>query len=56
VTRPDGIAELAGVAGAAKPNATLTMPAAWVRDLLAYVEALERVAASRVSAATRPET
>lgn len=40
MSRPDGIESLEGVV-VAKPNATVTMPAEWVRDLLAYVREME---------------
>jgi hypothetical protein len=39
--RPDGIESLEGVVAAAKPNATVTMPAAWVRNLLLYLREIE---------------
>jgi hypothetical protein len=45
VTPPEGIKSLEGVVANAKPNATVTMPASWVRDLLAYVRELESDAA-----------
>lgn len=38
---PDGIADLEGVVGAAKPNAIISIPASWVAKLLAYVRRLE---------------
>lgn len=38
---PEGIESLEGVVANAKPNATVTMPAAWVRQLLAYLRRLE---------------
>lgn len=41
MSRPDGIESLEGVVASAKPNATVTMPAEWVRDLLAYVGEME---------------
>jgi hypothetical protein len=39
--KPPGVPDLAGVVENAKPNATITIPAAWIRDLLAYVRVLE---------------
>jgi hypothetical protein len=50
MTRHDGIAGLAGVVANAKPNATVTMPAAWVRDLLAYVREIEGTRAELLAA------
>lgn len=47
--RPEGIESLEGVVDSAKPNATVTMPAAWMRELLAYVRELE-AAATKVAA------
>jgi len=43
---PEGIESLEGVVANAKPNATVTMPAAWVRDLLAYVREMEAAGGS----------
>ncbi len=43
---PEGIESLEAVVANAKPNATVTMPAAWVRELLAYVRSLEAVSGS----------
>lgn len=51
IARPGGIASLQGVVAGAAPNATVTMPAAWVRDLLAYLEQTERAAGVRAEAA-----
>lgn len=39
---PDGIAEVEAVVANAKPNATITLPADWMRKLLEYVRWLER--------------
>jgi hypothetical protein len=44
VSCPEGIESLEGVVADAKPNATVTMPASWIRELLAYVRELEVVA------------
>ena len=39
--KPPGVPDLEGVVANAKPHATITIPAAWIRDLLAYVRVLE---------------
>jgi hypothetical protein len=41
MTPPNGIADLEAVVANAKPNALITLPAAWVRALLDYVRALQ---------------
>ena len=38
---PKGIADLEGVVANAAPDATITLPACWMSDLLAYLHALE---------------
>jgi hypothetical protein len=38
---PDGLADCEAVVRDAKPNATVTLPAAWVRDLIIYARRLE---------------
>lgn len=42
VQPPDGIAELEALVANAKPNATITLPADWMRKLLEYVRWIER--------------
>ncbi len=41
---PEGLESLEGVVEAAKPSATVTLPAEWLRRLLAYVRALSEKA------------
>lgn len=38
---PEGIGSLEAMVIAAKPNATVTLPAAWLGELLSYVRDLE---------------
>jgi hypothetical protein len=56
VIRPEGIESLEGVVANAKPNATVTMPASWIRELLAYLCGLERSASSRMTTHISPGT
>jgi hypothetical protein len=41
LSRPAGFDDLEAVVVNAKTHATVTLPAAWVRDLLAYVRRVE---------------
>jgi hypothetical protein len=38
---PPGIAELEGVLASGRMSATITLPVQWLRDLMAYLHAVE---------------